>query len=588
MRASIPLLYSLARVSTEKQTHKSGIARQLNEKKLDQLSERFQLPKATPIILEGISAFKGRHIEEGPLAAFLEAVSLGEIAENSVLVIDEFSRLSRMSILESQSILSGILSKSIGVYTQIDNQYYHKSDDQLTAKLMMSLMHFQRAHEESVVKQNYTYKATELAIQKFLDKDPSGFKNGKPLAIQSVGRHPFFIDTSDGTVREHDYYYPIAIEIHKLLLSGWGKYKVLNHLNENYRPPQSKKSEATNKAKGITKFWGAKILDKWTQNEALLGCRVINLNDRTYRLEDYYKPIATLGELNRIQEQRNSRQGGQSNRSSPNLLTGMKILKCGYCGHSMSAYTHRNKIRVACNGGRANATTCTTWGFNLARLEDITCRLLVNHIWKETPSTTKNNNDKDEIDAIEKRISEVETEMVNGDENIVSLNKVLSSLNSKRSSILEKIRVQDAEIENSQLDSDLFKLWDNLPPEVLDPENVELRLRTRELIRACTKHILCFKGEKERQNRFIFKLKDGIEYVVKSFSDRVVFPVNTYQGLSLDGDDEAELYKESHLKTWNVPDYKIRVIGDLNCLEEFDQMDDLISLFYRLFNCNLL
>jgi hypothetical protein len=453
---------------------------------------------------------------------------------------------------ESNHLLGEIILASIDIYVVKTSALFQKGDPGIFVNLVMCLMEFQQSHNESLTKQRYTNMHAELMIKKFLNKDPEAFIDKLPKAIKSVGSHPFFVDTSDGTVKPHTYYYPIAIEINKLLLKGWGSYKIRVYLNEKYTPPKNKK------------FWGTKIIAEWAKSAYLTGTRSVKVGGTQYQLDGYYPVVSTLGELDRIQQQRSSRKGSSGIVTST-LFTGIKILKCGYCGYSMTGFTQHGKLRVTCNGGRENVTKCKAWGFNLNRLEDIACRLLFSHIWnpdqQEQPINTSL---QEELDAVELRITTLlsELENVNLGLSLSDIAPTLNNLKAKKETLTEQIRNETINQQVTVTDNESYKLWRDLDPAVLDVANKTLRLETKELFRTTVESILCYRGEKERQRVFIFKLKDGTEYTVKSFTNHVEFPFNALGQAPAVSDSESDGVVwdvEYHLMYWGNPDYRVEI-----------------------------
>ncbi len=552
-------LFPLSRVSTDEQVAKSGHERQ--QKGLKQLSKRFGLPLAPVMQLDGVSGFKGDHIKDKtPLGLFIRAVSEGLVAEGSILVADDHSRLSRMEPTESSHLLTGILIKGVGVYFANDDTLILKGEKNIELALMMALWKFSEAHEASKQKQRFTYSHARGMAQKFLDNDEKAFVSGKPLAIKSMGTHPWWIDTSDGTVRAHKLYFKVAREITDKLLAGWGSYRVVDWLNENHPPPTSNMTKARATKRDLNR-WGQSMITRWVSGgrDALTGTRRLTFKDsgEEFVLDGYYPTVATLAEVRRIQEQKDARRGSQSSKHS-SILAGINVLKCGYCGYAMTSYMHRGKLRCKCNGGAMSASSCKSWGFNLSRLEDVCCRLLVNHVWNgdaervdtQTPLIKKLN---DSLDKVKARIVETETAIIEGSVPVNVIGPVLEKMKDKQQSFEAELKELDAQSGAARLAVDDWERWEEISPKILALNEHGLRAEVKELMRVSLAEIKCYRGEKERQQRIEIELRDGTSYQVWNYANKVVLSDNALDGAV---DFQAKAY---HLFHWAELDYVLEI-----------------------------
>lgn len=561
-----PHLFPLSRVSSSDQVSKSGHERQ--QAGLTQLSERFELPLAPVMQLDGISAFKGEQIEDKTeLGMFLKAVESGLVAKGSILVCDDATRLSRMEIDDSSHLLTGIIRKGVAVYFTNDDTLLKKGDRGLQVALLVALIHFSEGYAASKQKQRFTYSHARLMADRFLAKDAKAFVEGRAVAIKSMGSHPWWIDTSDGTVKAESYYFPIAREIIEKLLLGWGSYKVVDWLNATYSPPTTNMTKAKATKRDLTR-WGQTMVTRFASgganngtSEALIGTRRLTFKEsgESFVLDSYYPAVATLAEVQRIQEQRRAKRGSQSSKHS-SLLTGINILKCGYCDYAMTSFIHRNKLRCKCNGGAMNAAACKSWGFNLSRLEDVCCRLLVNHVWHPKEETVSDNDEvlatANELDITKARIIEAEEAIVSGTTSISVIAPALEKLNQKQERLERELKQYVANSDDSRMIVDDWDRWEDLSPAILELDQHELRSEVKELLRLSLTTIKCFRGEKERQQRFEVVLKDGTQYEVWNYTNKVVLSANT---LNTANDYQAKAY---HLYHWNDgPGYTLEIEG---------------------------
>lgn len=101
----------------------------------------------------GVSAFRGKNVETGALAKFLQLVKLGKIEKGSFLVVESLDRLSRNSIMEALELFLNIVKAGVRLVTLSDRMTY--DSDSIKANwtnLIISLTVMSRAHEESATK----------------------------------------------------------------------------------------------------------------------------------------------------------------------------------------------------------------------------------------------------------------------------------------------------------------------------------------------------------------------------------------------------------------------------------------------------
>ncbi|CDQ11965.1 Resolvase domain protein (modular protein) [Acidithiobacillus ferrivorans] len=100
----------------------------------------------------GLSGFDRSNIERGALAEFLTAVKSGKVEPGSLLLIEQFDRLSRAEISVALRLLLDLVASDIGVVTLVDEKLWDKNTVNDMPNLMLSLILMFRAHEESLAK----------------------------------------------------------------------------------------------------------------------------------------------------------------------------------------------------------------------------------------------------------------------------------------------------------------------------------------------------------------------------------------------------------------------------------------------------
>jgi hypothetical protein len=127
-----------------------------------------------------------------------------------------------------------LLELGITVVTGMDKKIYSgKSVTDNPMDLMYSIMLFARAHEESKTKSKRTYGNALSIIEKYNNGERAD--NGYVIAIKSVGSNFWWSDCSDGSVKPHALYFPIALEIISLAIDkGMGSHCITAYLNKAY------------------------------------------------------------------------------------------------------------------------------------------------------------------------------------------------------------------------------------------------------------------------------------------------------------------------------------------------------------------
>ena len=97
----------------------------------------------------GVSGWDGKNIKSGALGLFLKALTAGKLEQNSVLVVENFDRFSRMKPRKAYEKLADIIEAGVDVVTLEDGKFHTKETLDDFATLITSLAIMQRANEES-------------------------------------------------------------------------------------------------------------------------------------------------------------------------------------------------------------------------------------------------------------------------------------------------------------------------------------------------------------------------------------------------------------------------------------------------------
>ncbi|MGY2363504.1 recombinase family protein [Pseudomonas azotoformans] len=305
-------VYSYLRFSDPRQATGSSADRQLQYAQRWAAEKGLALDESLSLRDEGLSAYHQRHVKQGALGVFLQAVEDGRIADGSVLVVEGLDRLSRAEPIQAQAQLAQIINAGITVVTASDGREYNRSG--LKAQpmdLVYSLLVMIRAHEESDTKS----KRVKAAIRRQCE----GWVAGTYRGIIRNGKDPQWLHW-DGQAFQ---LLPERVEgvrlVIELFRQGYGSVRIIREMTERGLAVTTK---------GIT----ALQVHRLVRLPALMGVKVLELDGETYRLEGYYPPILTADEFADLSLQVESRVRRKGKGEIPGLVTGLGITYCGYCG----------------------------------------------------------------------------------------------------------------------------------------------------------------------------------------------------------------------------------------------------------------
>jgi DNA invertase Pin-like site-specific DNA recombinase len=160
-RMAVRRAYSYIRFSTPEQLKGDSLRRQLEASEDYARRHNLVLDDSLQLRDLGISAFRGKNLREGALAAFVEAVSLGKVPVGSVLIVESLDRISRDEIGEALSLFISILNRGIQIATITPERLYTKQSINDVAGILEAIIYMARAHEESSIKSQRLKKAWE-------------------------------------------------------------------------------------------------------------------------------------------------------------------------------------------------------------------------------------------------------------------------------------------------------------------------------------------------------------------------------------------------------------------------------------------
>lgn len=488
-------LYSYIRWSSAKQTAGTSLSRQTQAARLYATEHGLEY---TEILDAGVSAFKGKNSTQGALGSFIQAVKDGVIPSDSWLYVENLDRLTRQDMLTALNLFTSLLGLGLTIVTGMDKRVYTaESAGKDISDLMISLVMFSRANEESKTKQARANETARALVERF--------KQGQPTNIKVMGNDPWWFDNSMSkyeSVRPHHIHWTAAQKIVELFLKGWGSNKIASYLNSNldvYPAPRPTRRRL------ITK-WSVPNLVTMRKKPALMGTRKLTIQGTEHTLENYYPALCTPEQFARIQDIRlsnRSRQGEQRNMIS--LLSGIGVLRCGLCGGPMIFYNKEGSLRYVCSDGKMHRSTCKCWSVRGDLLENLTARALIYGYTHSLLSGNTQTEDltpvieskQNELETVKTQLSNVTTAITTTGPLPVLLEQVTALSQREQVLLLEldtlkqKLALQGSD---SDLDEQIKNTLGLLTGELIKDTTHTDRIQIREVIRKCISQVTVTKS----------------------------------------------------------------------------------------------
>ncbi|CAM4444249.1 recombinase family protein [Vibrio agarivorans] len=441
-----PTLISYSRVSSAKQLEGTGIEQQQDYKLLNQLSKEYGLPiDERTFSDEGLSGFHSHNLQ-GEFGRILQLISTGSIIKGSILVITSLDRLSRAKTNDAMELMLSVINRGIRIYTAMDSKLYCSDSPNLTADLIVSVIIMAQAHEESLKKSKRTKGNALALIERFHKGERAA--DGNPIAIKSVGSLPWWVESSDGSVKPHPYYFGVAQWIAQQSLSGVGTTKLLSDLNELYTPPNGK-------------GWYRTTVTRFTKSKSLTGLAVFTLDGVEHELSGYFPQVITEDEFYQIQARKKTATHSRTSKNKPTILNGLQVLKCRSCGGGMNYYTAGGRKAYRCINGMTNRAKCKGMSCSSEPVHEAVKRSLT---WfsvqpkpvkedKVTPVVAR-------LDEAQAKLNQMEADYMESPSNIMA--KMLAQVEQD----VEALRIELEETRLSQASTDDFGTFDE--PETTD------------------------------------------------------------------------------------------------------------------------
>ncbi|MCG9709152.1 recombinase family protein [Pseudoalteromonas sp. Isolate3] len=172
-----------------------------------------------PLIDAGVSAFSGKHLSSGSLGRLVAAIESKVVPKGSIILVEHFSRLSRMTITETEKLLDKIWDHDVSIVTARDQSVYSPSKRNDLATRMRLIVEIDKAHSDS-----------KWRSEKVKSSWSRREYNAKENKIPPKMRMPFWLDQK-GKLNE---YADVVRDIFKLHAEGLGQVLIERALREKY------------------------------------------------------------------------------------------------------------------------------------------------------------------------------------------------------------------------------------------------------------------------------------------------------------------------------------------------------------------
>jgi len=436
----------------------------------------------------GISAFRGANFHKGQLGLFLDAIDKGKVERGSCLIVENLDRLSRAQFDDAYDLFRKILKRGVDIVTLTDGKRFTKESLNNAMDIMLALLTFTRAYDESLQKGKrigaaWKNKRKNAAEGPMTAACPSWLRLNK-------AKNRFEVIPSHAD---------IVRNIFDLSKNGMGNGSIAKQLNLGGVA-----------GIGRGKTWHASVVARILINRAVLGefqpCRYVARGKRVPEGEpiaNYYPRIITDELFNVVQfRQKRRRVAGAGRRGKvlKNLFS--HIAKCGFC-HGSMVCVQKSPVYVdlVCDNAR-RGLKCRYVGYPYSEFEKSFLTFVKELDLKAVmkPSESGKNQTAGEIEQVRAAIAEKELQLENLGNGIALASKPLPKL----VSMMEEITSAKASDEKRLIDLVATQADESKPVQKLEdlraliataqntsgPKANEIRLALREAIRACVEKIL--------------------------------------------------------------------------------------------------
>jgi len=338
--------YSYVRFSTPEQSKGDSAGRQIRMAKAYAAKHGLELDERLTFHDVGVSAYRGRNAEAGKLAYFVEAVDAGLVEQGAYLLVEQLDRISRLAPRKALRVLEDIVDAGVTVVTLNDGrQYSNVSMDKDQLDLIISILTFTRAHEESATKSS---RLKESWMTKRADSGTKPMTSVVPAWLR--------FDKKAGRIEAIPVRAAVVARIFEMTLLGVGQHKIAETLNVEGVKPW-----------GRGGHWHRSYIAKILQNPAVIGSFAPHVMEyegtkkarrALQPLQGYYPAVvsdAAYAEVQALRTAGAASRGRHATNVISNVLAG--LAKCALCGRTMTR-TNKGKRSLpayVCTAAKAGA-----------------------------------------------------------------------------------------------------------------------------------------------------------------------------------------------------------------------------------------
>lgn len=333
--------YSYLRFSTPEQAKGDSFRRQTAAAEEYAARKGLELDRSLTFEDLGVSAYRGANAETGKLGEFRRAVEDGFVLPGSYLLVESLDRISRSAARKALTLLGDIADLGITIVTLTDGrEYTARSLDSDPTSLLIALLTFIRANEESVTK--------GLRVKAAWNDKRSRVRE-KPL----TRRVPAWITLNDDTgqlelVPERA---AVVSRIFQMLRDGIGQHRVAETLNREGIPTFGDPGTSRK-----AKLWHRSYIAKISRNPAVIGTLIpfVIENDADGNkvrralspIEGYFPPVIDVETFQAVKAATADQAApkARSDKGVQSLLAG--LARCPACGSTMT------RVHKGPKGGR--------------------------------------------------------------------------------------------------------------------------------------------------------------------------------------------------------------------------------------------
>jgi DNA invertase Pin-like site-specific DNA recombinase len=350
--------YSYTRFSTPEQAKGDSATRQALAAQRWAAQHGVELDNELTFQDEGVSAFDGVNAERGALGAFLKAVECGDVPKGSWLLVESLDRISRQKPRKAARLMEDIIEQGVTVVDLSDGgrEYSAETLDQDSLLLIMMVLRFVRANEESALKSARVAAARERQRQKFASREP--------LTEAYTRQLPGWLRWNDDAKAIEIIPERAAIvrRMFELADIGWGQHRIAAWLNETTGEPWGR-----GKRKGTR--WHRSYVRKVLTNPAVVGTftpHTVERDPETRR--KLRKPLDAIHHRfpavvdRELFERVSSRIGSTAPRGRHartevrSIFSG--VLKCRHCGGTVTRVSKGEYVYLVCSAANSSPRTC--------------------------------------------------------------------------------------------------------------------------------------------------------------------------------------------------------------------------------------